>query len=43
MQRKDPEMKKLIKQYFNVIMPNPAISKTEARSVLEYLRQVAAK
>jgi len=41
MQKKDPFVIALIKKYNNVAMPDPAISQTQARSVLEYLRSVA--
>lgn len=41
MQKEDPKLKVLIKKYNNVIMPDPGLNQTQARSVLEYLRSVA--
>ncbi len=43
MQKKEPQLKKLIKQYNGVLMPDQGLSKEQARSVLEYLRSVAKK
>jgi cytochrome c len=41
MQKKDPFVKDLLKKYNNILMPDPAISQAQARTVLEYLRSVA--
>lgn len=41
MQKQDPFVKDLLKKYNNVLMPDPAITQTQARTVLEYLRSVA--
>jgi len=41
MQKQDPFVKDLLKKYNNVLMPDPAISQAQARTVLEYLRSVA--
>jgi mono/diheme cytochrome c family protein len=41
MQKQDPFVKELLKKYNNVLMPDPAISQAQARTVLEYLRSVA--
>ena len=41
MQKKDPNLKKLIKEYNGVFMPDQGLSREEARAVLEYLRAVA--
>ena len=41
MQKDDPTIKALLKDYNNLPMPDPALSQPKARSVLEYLRSVA--
>ena len=41
MQKDDPKVKELLKQYNNLPMPDPALNQSKARSVLEYLRSVA--
>jgi cytochrome c551/c552 len=41
MQKDDPKVKELLKQYNNLPMPDPALNQGKARSVLEYLRSVA--
>lgn len=41
MQKEDPTMKALLKEYNNLAMPDPALNQAKARSVLEYLRSVA--
>ena len=41
MQQQDSIMKKLMKDYNNIPMPDPAVDKEQARSILEYLRSVA--
>lgn len=41
MQKDNPTVKSLLKQYNNLPMPDPALSQAKARSVLEYLRSVA--
>ncbi len=41
MQKNDPVMEKLLKEYNNIPMPNPALNQEQTRSVLEYLRSVA--
>ncbi len=38
MQKKEPELKKLIKEFNGVVMPDQDLNKKQARSVLEYLR-----
>ena len=43
MQKKEPELKKLIKEYNGIVMPDQGLNKKQARSVLEYLRSVAKK
>ena len=40
MQKNDPVIKGLIKEYNNLPMPNPSLTQKQARSVLEYLRSV---
>ncbi len=40
MQKKDPQLKKLIKEFNGVLMPDQQLTKKEARSVLEYFRTV---
>jgi hypothetical protein len=41
MQKDDPLVKSLLKQYNNLPMPDPALNQSKARSVLEYLRSNA--
>lgn len=41
MQKEDPKVKELLKQYNNLPMPDPALNQSKARSVLEYLRSMA--
>ena len=41
MQKDDPKVKALLKEYNNLPMPDPALSQSKARSVLEYLRSLA--
>ena len=41
MQKDDPLLKSLLKQYNNLPMPDPALNQSKARSVLEYLRSNA--
>ncbi|MEI6677820.1 MAG: cytochrome c [Mariniphaga sp.] len=41
MQKEDPTIKALLKEYNNLAMPDPALNQAKARSVLEYLRSVA--
>lgn len=41
MQKKDPALKKLIKEYNGIVMPDQNLSKKDARAVLEYLRKKA--
>lgn len=41
MQKKDPELKKLIKKFNGVLMPDQNLKEKQAREVLEYLRSVA--
>ncbi len=41
MQKKEPQLKKLIKKYNGVVMPDQGLSKKQAREVLEYFRSVA--
>ncbi len=43
MQKKEPQLKKLIKEYNGVVMPDQGLNKKQARSALEYLRSVAKK
>lgn len=38
MQKKEPQLKKLIKEFNGVVMPDQDLNKKQARSVLEYLR-----
>jgi len=40
MQKDNPTVKALLKQYNNLLMPDPALGKAKARSVLEYLRSL---
>jgi len=41
MQKEDPIVKGLLKEYNNLPMPDPGLNQAKARSVLEYLRSVA--
>ncbi len=41
MQKEDPTIKALMKEYNNLPMPDPLLNQAKARSVLEYLRSVA--
>jgi len=41
MQKEDPTIKALLKEYNNLPMPDPGLNQAKARSVLEYLRSVA--
>lgn len=41
MQKKEPQLKKLIKEYNGVVMPDQGLNKKQAREVLEYFRSVA--
>ncbi|MEI7522763.1 MAG: cytochrome c [Mariniphaga sp.] len=41
MQKEDPIIKALLKEYNNLPMPDPALNQAKARSVLEYMRSVA--
>ena len=41
MQKQDQFVKDLLKKYNNVLMPDPALTQAQARTVLEYLRSVA--
>jgi len=41
MQKDDPAVEKLLKEYNNIPMPEPGLSREQARAVLEYLRSVA--
>lgn len=43
MQKKEPQLKKLIKKYNGVIMPDQGLNKKQAREILEYFRSVAKK
>ena len=43
MQKKEPQLKKLIKEYNGVVMPDQGLNKKQARSILEYLRSVVKK
>jgi cytochrome c len=43
MQKKEPELKKLIKKFNGVVMPDQNLSKKQARAVLEYLRSKVKK
>ena len=40
MQKKEPQLKKLIKEYNGVVMPDQQLKEKQARAVLEYLRSV---
>ncbi len=40
MQKKDPKLKKLIKQYNGVVMPDQQLKEKQARAVLEYFRSI---
>lgn len=41
MQKEDPTIKALLKEYNNLPMPDPGFNQAKARSVLEYLRSLA--
>ena len=41
MQKDDPTVKALLKEYNNLPMPDPGFNQAKARSVLEYLRSLA--
>ena len=41
MQKDDPTIKALLKEYNNLPMPDPGLNQAKARSVLEYLRSLA--
>jgi cytochrome c len=41
MQKEDPTIKALLKEYNNLQMPDPGLNQAKARSVLEYMRSVA--
>lgn len=41
MQKEDPTIKALLKEYNNIPMPDPGLNQAKSRSVLEYLRSVA--
>ena len=41
MQKEDPTMKALLKEYNNMPMPDPGFNQAKARSVVEYLRSVS--
>ena len=41
MQKDDPTVKALLKEYNNLPMPDPGLNQAKARSVLEYLRSLA--
>ncbi len=43
MQKKEPQLKKLIKEYNGIVMPDQGLNKKQARAALEYLRSVATK
>jgi cytochrome c551/c552 len=38
MQKKEPELKKLIKESNGIVMPDQGLNKSQARAVVEYLR-----
>jgi len=40
MQKKDPRLKKLVKEFNGVLMPDQQLSKKQARDVLEYFRTI---
>lgn len=40
MQKKDPRLKKLIKEYNGVVMPDQQLKEPQARAVLEYFRSI---
>ncbi len=40
MQKKDPQLKALVKKFNGILMPDQNLNKKQARSVLEYLRSV---
>ena len=41
MQKEDPTIKVLLKEYNNLPMPDPMLNQAKARSLLEYMRSVA--
>ena len=41
MQKEDPTMNALLKEYNNMPMPDPGFNQAKARAVVEYLRSVA--
>jgi cytochrome c2 len=41
MQQKEPQLKELIKQFNNVIMPDQGLKEKESRSIVEYFRSLA--
>jgi len=41
MQKEDPTIKALLKEYNNLPMPDPMLNQAKARSLLEYMRSVA--
>ncbi len=43
MQKKDPQLKKLIKEFNGILMPDQQLSEKQARSVLEYFRSIEKK
>ncbi len=43
MQKKEPELKKLIKEYNGIVMPDQYLNKKQARAVLEYMRSTVKK
>ncbi len=40
MQKKDPQLKKLIKEFNGILMPDQQLTEKQARSVLEYFRTI---
>ncbi len=40
MQKTDPKLKKLIKEYNGILMPDQGLNKKQASAVIEYLRSV---
>ncbi len=40
MQKKDPRLKKLIKEYNGVVMPDQQLKEPQARAILEYFRSI---
>jgi hypothetical protein len=43
MQKKEPELKKLIKEYNGIVMPDQGLNQSQARAVVEYLRSEVKK